>query len=441
MVLLLPAAIGAYAADVTTRRQDTVATNLIAQLMDGFRGQPLSRLASSLGENAAKTETALGAVIPALVGGLASKASTADGANELFDLIRRNRLDTRQYGDTSAALAPPDGVTSLMNAGRPLVDFVLGGRASSLTDWLTSFAGINRPSATSLLSLALPLVVGQIGRLAGSGGLTASSLQSLLADQRSFLQDAPAGLAAAVGLGDLGRAPSVATYEAGGVARSVQPGATETSTGGGAWWKWALPLLLLALIPAFLILRRPAPPRGAVEIPAVPRAEVPTSGTVTPSPATSALGDLVEKQLPRGVTLRVPSLGVENKLIGFITDPGARVDKETWFSFDRLEFETDSAALKPSSQEQLRNVAQILEAYPQVHIKIGGYTDNVGDDAYNLKLSSERAANTMNELAKLGADRSRLESEGYGETHPIADNSTSEGRQRNRRIDVSVTRK
>jgi len=97
--------------------------------------------------------------------------------------------------------------------------------------------------------------------------------------------------------------------------------------------------------------------------------------------------------------------------------------------------------LKPSSQEQLRNVADILKAYPNVHLKIGGYTDNVGDDAYNLKLSSDRANNTMNELVSLGVDRSRLEAEGYGEAHPIADNGSAEGRQRNRRIDMNVTSK
>jgi outer membrane protein OmpA-like peptidoglycan-associated protein len=70
------------------------------------------------------------------------------------------------------------------------------------------------------------------------------------------------------------------------------------------------------------------------------------------------LGDFVEKRLPQGITLRVPSLGVENKLIAFVVDPRASINTET-FTFDRLEFETDSAVLKPSSREQLNNVAGI----------------------------------------------------------------------------------
>jgi outer membrane protein OmpA-like peptidoglycan-associated protein len=141
------------------------------------------------------------------------------------------------------------------------------------------------------------------------------------------------------------------------------------------------------------------------------------------------------------VTLNIPANGVESKLVAFIEDPGRNVDRETWFSFDRLEFETASAQLRPTSQEQLRNVAEILKAYPQVNVKIGGYTDNVGDDASNLKLSGERATNTMNEIANLGIDKSRLEAEGYGEQFPVADNATEEGRQRNRRIDIRVTKK
>jgi outer membrane protein OmpA-like peptidoglycan-associated protein len=89
----------------------------------------------------------------------------------------------------------------------------------------------------------------------------------------------------------------------------------------------------------------------------------------------------------------------------------------------------------------LGNIAEILKAYPAVHVKIGGYTDNVGDEAHNLILSSDRASTTMQQTRRLGIDKSRLTSEGYGKDHPVADNSTEEGRQRNRRIDLRVTKK
>jgi K(+)-stimulated pyrophosphate-energized sodium pump len=72
---------------------------------------------------------------------------------------------------------------------------------------------------------------------------------------------------------------------------------------------------------------------------------------------------------------------------------------------------------------------------------LGGYTDNTGDAAANLHLSDQRAKNVMAELVKLGVDPSRLEAQGYGDEHPVADNNTEEGRQLNRRISLRVTAK
>lgn len=143
-----------------------------------------------------------------------------------------------------------------------------------------------------------------------------------------------------------------------------------------------------------------------------------------------------------GVKLNIASSGnpVEASLLEFIKSDKA-VDKDTWFDFDRLLFETGSANLKPQSKEQLENVAEILKAYPAVAIKLGGYTDNTGDAAANLKLSSERAQSVKKSLADLGVDNARLESEGYGEEHPVASNDTEEGRAQNRRISIRVTKK
>jgi K(+)-stimulated pyrophosphate-energized sodium pump len=117
------------------------------------------------------------------------------------------------------------------------------------------------------------------------------------------------------------------------------------------------------------------------------------------------------------------------------------VSDDTWFDFDRLLFDTGAATLQPASQEQLSNIAAILKAYPKAKVVIGGYTDNTGDAAANVKLSQQRADNVMAELAKLGVDPSRMSAKGYGEEHPVADNATEEGRQKNRRISLHITEK
>jgi outer membrane protein OmpA-like peptidoglycan-associated protein len=89
----------------------------------------------------------------------------------------------------------------------------------------------------------------------------------------------------------------------------------------------------------------------------------------------------------------------------------------------------------------LGNIAVILKAYPNDHIKIGGYTDNSGDPQRNLNLSQDRANGVMADLISLGISPDRLEAQGYGEQFPVADNSTEEGRAKNRRVSMRVTQK
>jgi K(+)-stimulated pyrophosphate-energized sodium pump len=117
------------------------------------------------------------------------------------------------------------------------------------------------------------------------------------------------------------------------------------------------------------------------------------------------------------------------------------VNNTTWFEFDRLNFATSSATILPESQEQLGNIAAILDAYPNVTVKIGGYTDNSGDRAANKRLSQQRAQSVRRALVDKGIAPSRMVAEGYGDAHPVADNASEDGRARNRRIAVRVTSK
>jgi len=405
-------------------QRPTVAANLVPYLLNELRGTTINRISSQLNERPASTEMALAGALPALLGGLTSRASTADGVEDLLELIRQTCVDEDIYARPSELVATPDSVTNLINVGRPLMAYALGPRSASIAKWISAFSGISCSSSTALLSLAAPILVGRIISLSRNGGLNTPSLSRFLANQKPSLRDAPAGLAGILGITDLGAAAAIKRWEPGEVR-------------GTSWAKWAVPLFLLALL--LIAMWRSSPPQtGGV----MPPGEVGTSGGAAERMRpVSALGDFIDKRLPQGITLRVSSSGVENRLISYIEDPTATAADETWISFDRLEFETDSVVLKPSSLEQLRNVATILRAYPSVHVKIAGYTDNIGDAAYNLRLSEDRAINTMNELIDLGIDRSRLEAEGYGRRHPIADNATPEGRQQNRRIDLRVTQK
>lgn len=156
----------------------------------------------------------------------------------------------------------------------------------------------------------------------------------------------------------------------------------------------------------------------------------------------ATLGALTALTLPGNVALNVPEMGIENKLVQFIQDANKPVDKTTWFDFDRLTFETGSDKLTASSNEQLDNIANVLKAFPTVKLKLGGYTDNVGNPEANKTLSASRAKNVMTDLVSRGVAADRLESEGYGQEHPICPaNDTEECKAQNRRISVRVTEK
>jgi len=416
-----------------------MAADLLSQVTNQFSGDTLSKMASVIGETPVKTEMALGSLVPAILGTLASKASTTEGAHDVIDLIRRNNLTSVDVEDISH----PSGATNLANTGRSLVDFLFGNKLNSITDWIASNAGINRASVTSLASLAAPAILGLIGRRLGSGGFNASSLSNLLGSPNKYLPSIPTGLASALGLS------GVATGErriVDDTERRVTAAPAYASEKAGSMWKWLLPLLLIAGLIGLLAYVFSQRQQRSTAVTSQPQVRTEAPAPIAPAPVVPAssnadLGAFIDTKLPNGVNLHIPSNGVENKLLAFINDPTKAVDQTTWFSFDRLEFETDSATLKPSSREQLANMAAILAAYPQVNLKVGGYTDNTGDPAHNLKLSQDRATATLNELASLGVAKSRLAAEGYGQQFPVADNSTPEGRQRNRRIDIRVTHK
>jgi OOP family OmpA-OmpF porin len=101
-------------------------------------------------------------------------------------------------------------------------------------------------------------------------------------------------------------------------------------------------------------------------------------------------------------------------------------------------FELNSARLTPDATQTLRRVADALRGEPNLRAQIAGHTDNSGADAYNLRLSQERAESVLAFLVAQGIEASRLEARGYGETQPVADNGTTAGRERNRRVEFNV---
>ncbi len=136
-------------------------------------------------------------------------------------------------------------------------------------------------------------------------------------------------------------------------------------------------------------------------------------------------------------TLQVPALGAGE----YFTSPftvDITYDPAKIFTLDNLQFDVGKATIRASSLPQLQDLLEYLQWKTDEKMEIAGHTDNVGKDDDNLRLSQQRSDAVKAWLVKKGIAADRLTAKGYGSTQPIADNSTEEGRQKNRRTEVKI---
>ena len=388
-----------------------MADSLFTSLIGMLDPRTVEGIAGSMGASGQTISQGLKSSIAAVLAGLASKAEDPHALRTILDSAP---------GDTTLpdiAHAASDPNSPLVSAGKRLLSGLFGNSANAVTDAIGSAAGLGTGTASRLLSLAAPLVLSFVGNRVRTEGMSMTGLGNLLERETSAIRSAlPPGLT------DLfwPRAAATASYPV-----VTTPAAPKKSNWPAVI---AIAALLLGLVWLLNQFRRPTPDRfGSIPTGAASRID--------------DFGNFTKRQLPNGISLNIPERGVESRLLSFIQNKGNTVTEETWFDFDRLSFNPGSATLRPESQEQLNNIAAVLAAYPNVRLKIGGFTDNVGSADRNLQLSRDRANAAVAELVRKGISPDRVTAEGYGGQYPIASNSTDEGRAQNRRVSMMVTQK
>jgi OmpA-OmpF porin, OOP family len=387
-------------------------SSIFSSLFSIFDSRTIGEIASRFSQPKEALSQGLESSTACLLSGMANKAGDSTWMNQLFKLVSNAPSNVNVSDLTNAVVDPGRAspvTSSLLESGTKFLSLAFGGNQSSIFDTVGKSAGLRSGVVSSLMSMAAPLMMSALGRLVRDDRMNPAGLGRFLVNEAAGVRDhLPAGVSTLL------NAPPVPT-----VTPSARPVALETvqeeTRSSRAGW-WLIPALLL--IPLLFYLANRA--RHVV----VP----PVQGFVV-------------RMLPGNVSLNIPPNGIEARLLGFIQDSTRATEPATWFDFDRLVFDTDSPTLRPESQEQLGNIAAILKAYPNVKIKVGGYTDNSGDAEHNLILSQDRANGVKDRLVALGISPDRLEAQGYGEQFPVASNSTEEGRAQNRRVSVRVTQK
>lgn len=412
----------------------------IIDLIKGQLGPALvSQAASQYGESESGISKAIGGLLPAVVGGLANNAD-----NPLV-------LDAIMNSSSGGILGNLMGNASNNSSLSTVLSQIFGDKQNGLVNSIATYAGISNNSSGSLLNLVTGATVGSISKYAVDNNLDKAGISNLLKDQQGIVSTLlPAGLSfASLNMGDWD-----ARYKFDNDRDAINMQAEEepkvevtrsTTLNGtfpdrnkekdGSIWKWLLPLLLL-IAAAYFIWRQCEQKETTTTTMVTDSGEVVTDtvNTNTSDTATGMSATQVDENIDlNGTPLKGYKGGMEDRMIAFLKSDGyknAQNDnalKDTWYNFDHVNFKTGSAnQLEAGSEGQLQNLAAILKAYPDVKVKIGGYTDKTGDEATNQKLSDDRAKFISSWLEKQGVGSQIMGAEGYGSKFATIDASASD---------------
>ncbi len=424
--------------------------NILDLIKSQVGAQGIDALSGLLGENAANTQLATNSSAATILATLMQQAAANNGggAAGILDMITKGNHDGGILDNLGGLLGDANAANGLTTAGGGILNSLLGDKMGGIASLIANISGIKGSSANSLLSMAAPIVLGMLGKNVGNGG--ASGLLSLLMGQGDAVKAAlPTGISSLVGFNNfdassvLNAVKGAATSNVGNVVNETRNTVTEAVEEAATtnWLPWIVGAL--GLLAALWYFKGCGDKSHEMADKAAAAAAAKLQASKDSLTAyTKKMADAVSSfKFADGSSISFEKGSIEDDMIGFINDKAAAIDKAKWFNFEGLNFDTGKSTLKAGSETKLANVAAIMKAFPAVKIKVGGYTDNVGNAASNKTLSDARAKTVMAELVKRGVAAARMEAEGYGQENPVAENTTEEGKAKNRRIDISVRAK
>lgn len=332
--------------------------NLLEEINDLITPSLLGQASSELGEAEPAVSKGFGAVLPLLLGGVASRADDNDFMSSLFGLVTHPDNDPGILDNVGRLLGPGAAALPIMALGSKFLNLLFGNRMDNVAGAVGRHSSLKPTAVSSIFRFAAPLVLGLLGRTVKKKALNASSLGNLLLGQKSKYVAALPGPFAR--LDDYVAGPARAAHIA------PPPPVPEKKS---SIWRWLLPLLVI-LAGLWLMSRCMGPKEEPVTMAPTP------APVVEPAPA-------VEQPAPMAM-------------------PEAPANAVVFFDVDKAELPATGGA-------ELAGTIDYMLANPSARASITGYHDPTGDKVYNEDLAKNRAMSVRDALVAAGISEDRLD--------------------------------
>lgn len=405
-----------------------MAFNLLETVRGYLTPDLVNQTAANFGETPENITKAVDAGLPLVLSTFVSRAEKGDAHalnHDAKEALKAHVLD-------NPARLLGGGLGSLFPGGWDRIQRMFAGNAGVVVSQLANSSGLKPGSVQGLLGMLMPLSLAVLGRHAQDANLVPQTLPAFMANQKESITAAlPAGLSSGRGVTGQ-KVPEPVRLETPPPVSSPGP----AKRGAVSW----LPLVLLLGLGAIAIVWYWDNRGKKTMVQSKMKEETPATA---PAQAPPSVRQYTQVRLVNGTLINAYKGGVEDGLVACLDNAACVAGKDKWFDFDNINFETGSAQLTAESKAQVQNLVAILNAYPKAKVKIGGYTDKVGADAANLKLSQQRADAVLVAIRGAGANSAQLlGAEGYGSQFArAAATAPDEERSKDRRIAVQLAEK
>lgn len=412
-----------------------MSVNLLDIASAATSGNFAGALGQFLGESPSVTSSGLSAVLPALMGGLVNKGSTAEGANGLLTMLNNPQIDSGILGSLGGLFGNGTSQASgLVSLGTTLLGSLFGDKVGGLTSVISSVAGLKGSSSTSMLGLAVPIILGLLKSHVGQNNLNPSGLMDLLKGQGAHLSNkidpriagamgfpsvasllglggssisqaagavTGAGAAAAAALG--GKAASMGSTVSSGVSSGAAAATAAAATGGSSLMRW-LPWIVGAAILAWALSGMRGCGQPAEKVTSAPAAPAVTAPAATPAPAAAPVA---EAPKPAAVALAKPQ------------------PAKIYFASGKFDPPADLGKM-------LDALVVYSRSDSNAKLSISGFHDKTGNAEANIELAKSRAMGVKNALISAGVPEDRIMMQKPTETTGGGDDKEA------RRVEVAV---